>query len=284
MVSWLQGVVTRRARLVLALSLLAVIAAAVVGSGAIGKLKGGGFEDPSSESSRAKVALADTFHQQEANLVVLVTAAGGRSVDDPAVAAQGRATVARLAAQPGVVVLGDYWDAAGPAAAGLRSTDNAKALVVAHLTGDEDAVRARAGELAPLFTTRTPVASTQTGGFGQANFDITGQVTKDLATAEGIAIPLTLALLVVVFGAVVAGLLPLMVGGIAIVGTFAALFAIASVTDVSIFALNLTTALGLGLAVDYSLLIVSRFREELAAGRSTPDASSSRNRLTISSE
>jgi RND superfamily putative drug exporter len=105
-----------------------------------------------------------------------------------------------------------------------------------------------------------------------ANADITGQVTTDLATAESIAIPLTLALLVLVFGAVVAGLLPLLVGGIAIAATFAVLSVLAEVTDVSIFALNLTTALGLGLGIDYSLLIVSRFREELAAGRSTAEA------------
>jgi RND superfamily putative drug exporter len=102
--------------------------------------------------------------------------------------------------------------------------------------------------------------------------DINGQVTRDLATAESIAIPLTLALLVLVFGSVVAGLLPLMVGGIAIAGTFAVLDLLARLTDVSIFALNLTTALGLGLAIDYSLLIVSRFREELQRGRTVEQA------------
>jgi RND superfamily putative drug exporter len=97
-------------------------------------------------------------------------------------------------------------------------------------------------------------------------------VTADLARAESIAIPLTLALLVVVFASLVAGLLPLLVGGIAIVGTFAVLSVMAEVTDVSIFALNLTSALGLGLGIDYSLLIVSRFREELARGLSVDDA------------
>lgn len=264
--------VVRRARLVLALSVLVVVLAAVVGSGAVPKLKGGGFEDPSSPSSQAKAALQETFGRQEANLVLLVTAADGRTVDDPAVAADARAAVSRLEAETGVTVLGDYWDASGPAAAGLRSTDSTKALVVAHVAGGEDEVRERSAELEPLFTTTTASTTIQTGGFGQANVDINGQVTADLATAEAIAIPLTLALLVVVFGAVVAGLLPLLVGGIAIAGTFAALALIAEVTDVSIFALNLTTALGLGLGIDYSLLVVSRFREELALGRSTSEA------------
>src|SRR5215470_4328214 len=263
MVGWVESLVTRRARAVLLVSLVLVAVAGLLGSGAVGRLKGGGFDDPASESSRAKVALQRTFGQEEANLVLLVSATGGTSVDDPAVAGQARATVARLRAEPGVAVLGDYWDASGPAAAGLRSTDGTRALVVAHIAGDDDAVRTRMERLSGEFTATGSNIRTETGGFGQASLDINGQVTKDLATAESLAIPLTLALLVLVFGTVVAGFLPLLVGGIAITGTFATLWALAGVTDVSIFALNLTTALGLGLAVDYSLLIVSRFREEL---------------------
>lgn len=265
--------ITTRARLVLVLSVLVVALAGALGAGAIGKLKGGGFEDPASESSRSAVALQETLHRQQANLVLLVTAPSGSVVDDAAVAAAGRDAVARLQAQPDLVVLGDYWHAPPAASSGLRSTDGRKALVVAHIEGTEDEVRTRADELQPLFTTTSPAGvRIETGGFAQANADITGQVTKDLATAEAIAIPLTLALLVLVFASVVAGLLPLMVGGMAIAGTFAVLSLLAEITDVSIFALNLTTALGLGLGIDYSLLIVSRFREELAGGRTTNEA------------
>jgi RND superfamily putative drug exporter len=271
--------ITSRARLVLVLSVVIVALAAALGAGAIGKLKGGGFDDPASESSRATVALQRDLKQQNANLVLLVTAPAGSSVDSAAVVSAGKDAVSRLRSQPGVDVLSDYWDAPVAAAPGLRSTDIRKALVVAHVSGDEDAVRARAAQLQPMFSigTGTGNAGTggvqiSTGGFAQANADITAQVTKDLATAESIAIPLTLALLVLVFSSVVAGLLPLMVGGIAIAGTFAVLSVLAEVTDVSIFALNLTTALGLGLGIDYSLLIVNRFREELARGLTTPDA------------
>lgn len=263
---------TRRAWPVLASSLLVVVAAVVVGAGAVGKLKGGGFDDPASESSRARAALAKTLDQPGANLLLLVTAPDGATVDAPPVAAAGRDAARRLDAQPGVSILGDYWTAPKAAAAGLRSTDGRKALVVAHVDGDEDAVRERTEELGPLLTTTVDGVRIETGGFGQANADITGQVTKDLARAESLAIPLTLTLLVVVFASVVAGLLPLLVGGIAIAGTFAALSVIAEVADVSIFALNLTTALGLGLGIDYALLIVSRFREELERGRDVEDA------------
>jgi putative drug exporter of the RND superfamily len=270
--SRLVHLVTVRARAVLVATALLAVVAGVFGVGAVGKLKGGGFDSPSFESARAKAALEQLLHQEQANLVLLVTAPAGANVDSPAVVAQGRAAAARLATQGGVTVLSNYWDADPPVASGLRSTDGTRALVVARVLGDEDTVLERAGELEPLFTGTTGGVRIETGGAGQANVDINHQVTEDLGTAESIAIPLTLALLVLVFGSLVAGLLPLMVGGIAILGTFAALSVIAEVTDVSIFALNLTTAMGLGLGIDYALLMVSRFREELAQGRATPDA------------
>ncbi len=97
--------------------------------------------------------------------------------------------------------------------------------------------------------------------------DISGHVSADLAAAESFAIPITLALLVIAFAGVVAALLPLGIGLLGMLGGFAALSVIGDLTDVSIFAVNLATALGLGLGIDYSLLMVSRFREELAVGR-----------------
>src|SRR5690606_42017567 len=101
---------------------------------------------------------------------------------------------------------------------------------------------------------------------------ISSQIGKDLGLAEGIAVPIILALLVLAFGNVVAALLVLLTGGIAILGTFAELSVLGSLTDVSIYAVTLTTALGPGLAVDYGLLMVSRFRERRAGGASTGDA------------
>src|SRR6266511_3968011 len=105
-----------------------------------------------------------------------------------------------------------------------------------------------------------------------ADHGTSDQVERDLARAEMIAVPITLVLLVVVFSSAVAGALPLAVGGFAIVGTLLVLRLLAGLTDVSVYALNLTTALGLGLAIDYSMFIVSRYREELRAGREPPDA------------
>ena len=101
---------------------------------------------------------------------------------------------------------------------------------------------------------------------GDKGTDVGGQVGKDLGVAEGIAVPITLILLVIAFGSLVSALLPLAIAVIAIFATFAELSLLTHVTSVSIFAINLTTALGLGLGIDYALLMVSRFREELARG------------------
>src|SRR5690606_12738792 len=98
------------------------------------------------------------------------------------------------------------------------------------------------------------------------------QIEGDLARAEMVAVPITLLLLVLVFGGLVAAGLPLIVGLVSVLGTFFTLWLVTLVTDVSVFSINLVTAMGLGLAIDYSLFIVSRFREELQAGRSVEDA------------
>jgi len=264
--------ITQRARWVLVLAGLAVVLAGLVGVGALGKLKTGGFDDPAAESSRAGSVLEHRFGVDKADLLLLVTAKAGATVDSPEVMAAGRAVTAQLAGEPDVRVLSSYWQSSGAAAAGLRSRDGTRALVLAHVRGDQTAAATAAKRLQPLFTRDLGAATVATGGEQQGNLDTNKQVTTDLATAESLAVPLTLLLLLVVFGSVVAGLLPLLVGVTAIFGTFAALAVISSLTDVSIFALNLTTAMGIGLGVDYALLIVSRFREERARGADTPAA------------
>jgi RND superfamily putative drug exporter len=253
---------------VLGVTLLGVVLAGVFGAGAIGALSGGGFDDPDAESSRAVAALEGTFGTGQPNLILLVTANSG-SVDDPAVAAEGRAMVTRLSAEPDVTDVVSYWNGN---LAPLRGQDGQRALVLARITGDDDDVMERVERLGPAYARAGPATTVAIGGAAEINRQVTGQVESDLARAEAIAIPITLVLLVLAFGSVVAGTLPLAVGGIAIVGTLAVLRGIAGLTDVSIFALNLTTALGLGLAIDYSLFIVSRYREELGRGLGTADA------------
>ncbi|MBK6871079.1 MAG: MMPL family transporter [Kineosporiaceae bacterium] len=263
----------RRARTVLLFTLLATVLAGVLGAGALDRLRAGGFDDPDAESARAVQVLERDLGQPAANLVLLVTAPADQRVDTPEVVRAGLDVARRLDAEPDVRVLVSYWQAPAAAAEALRSRDSRSALVVAHLEGDEDAIGDRIAELQPAFSTSVgPQGSTgvgvqiRTGGFAQSITDITGQVRRDFARAEAIAVPLTLILLVLTFGSVLVGLLPLMIGVVSMVGTLAVLRLLTGVTDVSIFSLNLTLALGLGLGIDYALLIVNRFREQLHHG------------------
>ena len=274
MFATLSTLVLRRARAVVLLALILTLVAGAVGAGAVSRLRGGGFDDPSSESARATVVLEQDLGQLGANLVLLVTAPPGLDVDAAAVVQAGRAAAARLDAEPDVTVLTDYWRPRPPgeSATALRSQDHRSALVVAHLAGDDDAFSRRMAVLQPAFSgVDASGVEVRTGGFAQTIADLTGQVRRDLARAEAIAIPVTLLLLVLTFGSLLVGLLPLGVGVVAMVATLAVLRVLTLVTDVSVFSLNLTLALGLGLGIDYALLIVNRFREELSRGGLSAD-------------
>lgn len=249
-----------RAKPVLLITALLLIAAGVVGFGAFGKLAGGGFDDPGAESTKAATALADKFDGQ-ADLVFVVDA--GRSVDVPAVAMSGAELTRRISAEPDLTGVASYWSTKAPA---MRSEDGTKALVVASITGDFDSRTEIADRLISTYGGEHDGLTVNLGGEVGVNHDVNAQVGRDLALAEAIAVPIILALLVLAFGSVVAALLPLAVGTIAIFGTFAELSLLGSATDVSIYAVNLTTALGLGLSIDYALLMVSRYREELGKG------------------
>ncbi|MFW6692295.1 MMPL family transporter [Streptomyces sp. MAR4 CNX-425] len=260
----------RRSRLVLVVAAVAVVLMGAVGAGAFGKLKGGGYDDPSSQSSRASEIIDDRFGG-ETNLVLLVTATDdGVDVDARPVATGGRELVAELKADGRVTNVVSYWDDANPA---LRSEDRGEALVLAHVEGEETERAENAEGIVDAFTgERDGGLDVRAGGGSAVDTELSAQVGKDLVLAESIAVTLTLLLLLFVFGSVVAALLPLAIALLAIVGTFAQLFVLGSVTDVSVSAVNLTTALGLGLGIDYALLMVSRFREQLGAGASVPDA------------
>ncbi|MFD4026444.1 MMPL family transporter [Streptomyces sp. NPDC058576] len=258
----------RRSRSVLVVAAVAVVLMGAVGAGAFGKLLGGGFDDPSSPSSRAAEVIDEKFGG-ETNLVLLVRAADG-AVDAPAVRQSGQSLVANLKEEKGLTNVVSYWDTGSP---GLRSEDGREALVLAHVTGDETQQQENAQQVIDAYTgTYEGALTVRAGGGAAVGSDLSKQVVDDLVLAEAIALPLTLVLLLFVFGSVVAALLPLAIAVIAILGSFAQLSLLGSVTDVANTATNLTTALGLGLGIDYALLMVSRFREQLSAGASVDDA------------
>ncbi|MEU9144221.1 MMPL family transporter [Streptomyces sp. NPDC048349] len=256
--------VTRRPLLVLLAALAFLVLSVVFGAEATGRLKSQGYDDPRSESSRAAHMAAE--HLGASPNLVLVAQARGGHVDDPAARREGEALTGRLAAQPHVSAVTSYWTGG---AAELRSRDGGAAMLVAHLDGEGEELGARAERLRDELTTPdgAPQGLTvRVGGTALVDAELQDIAESDLKRAESVVLPGTLILLVLVFGSVVAAALPLLIGVLSIAGTLLVLSVLGAVTDVSVFALNLTTALGLGLGIDYGLLIVSRFREELAAG------------------
>ncbi|HET6664540.1 MAG TPA: MMPL family transporter [Acidimicrobiales bacterium] len=260
---------THHARAVVIAAVVVFAVAGALGGGVADHLISGGFDDPSSESERADDALAERFDTGVPNLLLLVTARDG-DVDGPAVAAAGQALTEELAAEDGVADVVSYWSEGN--APPLRNDDGSRALVVARVEGSDDQVEDRVTELAPRYEHwagvggDTSAVDVELGGFAEVYHEVGDTIEEDLVRAETIAFPITLVLLILVFGSVVAASLPLAIGVMSIIGTFFVLRVLAAVTDVSIYALNLTTALGLGLAIDYSLFVVSRYREELRAG------------------
>lgn len=255
----------RRRRVVALLALAFAVFAGVWGTQVFGSLIGGGFDNPSSESTRA-ANLADHRLGRDDPDVLVLYRSQTLTVDDPAFQ---RAVTQALSGLPTNVVAktSTYWSTHS---AGLVSKDRHATYAVLGLRGDETQRDDGLGTIRD--TLAAPGLTTQVGGVAALNRDINDRVSADIATAETLSMPVLLILLVVIFGSVAAASLPLAVGGLAILGAFTALRALSYVTDVSVFSVNVVTILGLGLAIDYGLFMVGRFREELAVGRSVEDA------------
>ena len=268
MLARLADLVVRRRVVILALTLIGVLVAGAFGGGVASRLSSGGFDDAGSESFQAEQAL-EAFGG-ESNFLLLVTARSG-DVDSPAVAAAGAALTERLSTEADISFAASYWSLGKPAP--LKSKTGDSALILARIRGTQDEINKAAVDLIPAYEKASnDVVEVRPGGLSAVYHDVNVIIEADTKKADAIAIPVTLVLLILVFGSVVAALLPLAVGLLAIIGTFLILTVVASMTEVSIYALSLTTAMGLGLAIDYSLFIVSRYREELRNGLAPDDA------------
>lgn len=260
--------VGERAGRVALTSLAVALIAGWYGASAAGDLTVDGFNVETSESSRAAAWIDEEFAAGSFDLVLVVTALGG-DVGTPDAHAAGTALTDDARASEHVTEVLSWFELDAPP---LRSEDGSTALVLLALDGDRDEQVELVAELTPRLQRTTDVIDVRVGGYAEAFRQITDQSEADLLRAELIVVPLTAVLLVLVFRSLFAALLPLLVGGIAVAGTTAALRMLGQVTDVSVYALNMATALGLGLGIDYSLFIVQRFREELADGWSVPAA------------
>ena len=245
--------------------LVLMVVVGVVGVQVFGAMKSEGFNDPGSESSRAAASLAADFNLQDPLLVLAI-----ESPTDPRTdGTQQQTLLDEIGRLDGVSDVVSYWSTGG--APPFLSSDGrtTRALVFADADADP----------AELTTT---IVDGYVGGQGSLTVyafggevignAFTEQISEDLKIAESIAVPITALLLIFVFGSVVAAGLPFLVAGGTILGTFAVLFGITQFTDVSVFALNLVTGLGLALGIDYALLMINRFREELKAHGSADEA------------
>jgi RND superfamily putative drug exporter len=227
-------------------------------------MKSEGFADPGGEAARAAAYVQDEFGASDPAVVLVIQT----PTDVDADAAAATALLDDVAAVPGVESVISYWSTGAPE---LRSESGRTAQAVVYAEPDTD-----------LEQLSTDIVDTYTGQQGDLTVyafggevignAFTEQISGDLARAESVAVPLTVILLIFVLGSVVAAGLPFLVAMGTILGSFLVLYVISLFTDVSVFSLNLVTGLGLALGIDYSLLIINRFREELAAGKAVPDA------------
>jgi RND superfamily putative drug exporter len=259
----------RRRRAVLALFIVLLIAGGVSSGLLIPRLSTGGYTDPTSESAKAASYLTSTFHAKDPALAIVVDSKN--SVTDPTTVADVALLERAISAQTGVTKVVSYWSTGGAPA--FKSTDGKAGYIFVYTAENDPGNSTNLAKIVQKKYDGTYRSlRVYVGGYSTVSYAISTKISKDLALAESISIPLTFVLLLFIFGALFASAMPLVVGLSAILGTFLILYLISLVTGVSIFALNLTTGLGLGLGIDYSLLIVNRFREELHSGKSVEEA------------
>ncbi|NNH75540.1 MMPL family transporter [Nocardia uniformis] len=259
-----------RPRAVLVAALLLMIICGGFGATVKSHMVGGGYLTDELEAVQANDFIEDNFPGGNPNLIIMITAEGG--VNSPEARAAAQRITADLSDDADVTGVRSYWTTVterSDLATALRSKDSKRGLIMASLVGTDTEIQNRAAVLSKDLTGDYDGVQVRLGGMAGTFADINHQVEKDLLLAEAIAIPISGLLLVLVFGSLVAAALPLAVGLFAIAATLGILRALTTVMEVSIFALNMTSALGLALAIDYSLFIVSRFREEKERGRDT---------------
>ena len=267
MFAWWGRAVVRLRWVVLAAAVLLALVGVTWGTGVFGSLTGGGFEDPASESSRVQKRITEALGSHGADLLVLYSS-DATTVDQPAFRDPVTATLDRVRQRPEVASLTTWYDTQEPSL--VAKDRHATYAMIVLRTGDEDRKRDAYDALRPVLD--APGVTTEVGGPVAIQATATDQTTEDITKAEIVSLPILLVLLILIFGGLVAASTPLLIGGLAIVGGFVLVRLLAMVTDVSIFAINVITLIGLGIAIDYALSVDSRFREELAAGHDTGTA------------
>ncbi|WP_433795793.1 MMPL family transporter [Actinoplanes sp. CA-252034] len=260
-------VLFRHRRLILLVAALLTLALAVVAAGAMTTLVLSRWEAPGSESVQVQELLERDHHTGNANLVLLVSGV----IDDPAVAAAADDVATGLRGEEAVADVWSYWSRRGDPT--MRSADGRHALILAHVTGDATSARLHIRErILPAYTRDTGLIRVAVGGAEAVAGQVSQQATRDFVRAEVLILPVMVVLLFILYRRFRLALLTLGVGLFAVVGTLAGLRVLAGFTEVATFAANITLVMGIGLGIDYSLFVIARFREELAAGAPVPAA------------
>ncbi|WP_433162018.1 MMPL family transporter [Kribbella sp. CA-247076] len=257
----------RRRRLVLALTGIFVAVGLAWGTGVFGSLANGGFDAPDTEAANAVATIERTIGRTGSDVILLYRS--DRTVADPGFR---RSVESHLSSLPSADVTSaqTYWTTRSPA---FVSKDQHSTYAVLTLAGADEEQRLETfHQVADRLRAAPPGLDVQVGGAVAIFEEVNTQTERDIVRAETISMPIVLVLLVIVFGGLVAASLPLFVGALAILGAFVLLRGLSAVTDVSIFSINIVTMIGLGLAIDYALFIVTRFREELAKGNDVETA------------
>ena len=249
-------------RRIIAVAVLFLLAATVFGLPVLDRLTAGGFQDPTSESSRATAMLRDELGQTDQQMLITVSGPDGALSDTTRRVATD--VVEQLRRSPWVLDVSSAWTSSPQDSAAQVSKDGSSGLIVADLRGGENEAQTYAETLVRDVVHDRDGVTLRAGGMAVAYAEITEQNERDLLLMESIAIPLSFAVLVWVFGGLVAAALPIALGLLAIVGTMSMLRLASFATEVSTYALDVSIAMGLALAIDYNLLIVTRYREELA--------------------
>ncbi|MDQ6524969.1 MMPL family transporter [Nocardioides sp. LHD-245] len=268
------ALVVRRAVAVLLVGLGVTALAAVAGLGLEGKLSAGGFEDPGTEAARELVLERETFGNRSIDAVVIFSSADEEAAD-PAFRAEVERTLAAVP-EDSVVAVATWYDVQDPA---MVSKDGHATAVYVSLAGQSQ------NDFIDSFDAMRPEVEqssldTAFAGPYAVYTDVNEETKSDLLRAEIVSLPVVLILSLIIFRSVVAALMPILVGLVAVLGARATVAGLNELVDVSIFAPNIITLLGLGLAIDYALFVVSRFREEIARDPDAPGGAVARTMAT----
>ena len=241
--------------------LISILVAGVIGSGMFGSLKSQGYDDLNSDSAAVDQLLKSDFDTRDASAILVIDTFA--SIDDPQSVAAANDLLTQVAKEENIESIISYWNTGQES---LKSYDGNAGLALVYFEAglDTEQAAATAKVIQDTYDKESAGTRAYVGGIEVLYEAINSQIKSDLLIAEAIAIPLNVLMLLFVFGAAVAAGLPMVVALGSIAGSFIVLYIITQFTDVSVFALNLITGLGLGLGIDYALLIVNRFREELA--------------------